>query len=158
MNDEPPLLILPAAILRAVAAVLTEAYPAEGCGWLLEQDDQWHVRPVRNQLSADVARHRFVMADRDLIATVREADRIGARLAVMFHSHPDGPASVSAHDLRAWAPLGVPLYPKAAILIGAVRASGVNAWQGYRWSGSNLIAVPIETVTGPRRDNAGRGR
>jgi proteasome lid subunit RPN8/RPN11 len=89
-----------AAILQAVR----EAYPNEACGLLVGRAGLIHEAiPVTN-IARD-PRRAYAIAPEDLLAVHRSASRRDEAIVGVFHSHPDGPPELSAHD-RAQAQIG----------------------------------------------------
>ena len=74
-----------------------EHVPMEACGLLAGKDGQVEkVIPVRNQARSPV---RFVMDPYEQLQAFEWIDARGLDLLGIFHSHPAGPASVSATDI-----------------------------------------------------------
>lgn len=84
-------------------------YPEECCGFLLGVADadggEVHVHrvlPARNE-HPDRRDCRYLIAPETVLAARREARSLGLEVVGYYHSHTDGSAEPSAHDLRdAW--------------------------------------------------------
>ena len=98
-----------------------EAYPGEGCGFLLGLDGpderRIHVAlEVDNRAGVDQLR-RFSMTPKDFLLAERTAAREGLEVLGIFHSHPDHRAVPSTHDLHG-------ALPHLSYVILAVDGSG----------------------------------
>ena len=93
-------------VLAQIHAHGAEAYPQEGAGFLLGEDD--HQRTVQAIFSLsnareEAARHnRYLITAEDYIKGEMEAERLDLTLIGVFHSHPDHPNRPSEFD-REWA-------------------------------------------------------
>ena len=82
-----------------------DAYPREACGLLLGENLGESVRvvavlPARNLCASEDG---FELDPAGHLAAEREAERLGATIVGIWHSHPDRPATLSVRDLaRAW--------------------------------------------------------
>ncbi len=100
---QPPIRLTRGAretILRAAA----RAYPHEGCGALLGEDETTvsEALALANQETGKPST-RFVVSPADYLAAEETAERLGLRLLGFWHSHPDHPARPSATDREyAW--------------------------------------------------------
>jgi proteasome lid subunit RPN8/RPN11 len=75
-----------------------EHAPLEACGLLAGKEDRVEkVLPVRNQAQSPV---RFVMDPYEQLRAFEWIDAQGLQLLGIFHSHPAGPETVSATDIR----------------------------------------------------------
>lgn len=117
------------ALLRDAAAT---AYPREACGVLvgLVTEGAWHVEAAiaaENLAGAD-AGTRFVLDPAALVAAEDEARAAGRVVLGVWHSHPDGPATLSEADRAAatasW------LHVVVAVPRGVAR--DVRAWRVSR--------------------------
>lgn len=97
---------LPPGILAEVAAHLEGAYPAEGCGLVVEAAGTLRVLPCENLADAlhrqdpalfpRTSRTSYAIDPRHLW----EVAERGERVRVIYHSHCDAPAEISAEDRR----------------------------------------------------------
>lgn len=92
------------AAWEAMVAHARSAYPEECCGAMFGArsgddkivTDAW---PMENKSTGVKAVH-YVVSNDDLLAADAEAERRGARLLGIFHSHPDCDAYFSETDLK----------------------------------------------------------
>jgi proteasome lid subunit RPN8/RPN11 len=92
---------LPAAVRRAILAHARRDAPRECCGLLLGRGNRvLHAAAMRNV--ASTPRVRFRIDPREHIALRRELRRLSPALEIVgvYHSHPVGPAGLSARDRR----------------------------------------------------------
>jgi proteasome lid subunit RPN8/RPN11 len=102
------MIVIAADQLRLIVAAAEAAYPDESCGLLVGIDDRTGPEPalvVRTvhespNVAADPAR-RFEVDPALRFRLDREYTPPGPRLIGLYHSHPDGPAAPSAHDLES---------------------------------------------------------
>ena len=100
-------LTLSKEILQQIYAHGEAAYPEEGAGFLLGNDDgaQRHVTQLftTENVREDEARHnRYLVAPEDYLKAEITAEELGLNLIGVFHSHPDHPNRPSEFD-REWA-------------------------------------------------------
>jgi proteasome lid subunit RPN8/RPN11 len=77
---------------------VTEHVPLEACGLLAGSNGSVRkVLPVRNQAQSPV---RFVMDPYEQLQAFEWIDSLELELVGIFHSHPAGPETVSATDIR----------------------------------------------------------
>nr|WP_228530880.1 MULTISPECIES: Mov34/MPN/PAD-1 family protein [Myxococcaceae] len=118
-------------MLAEICRLLERAYPEEGCGVVLEGSEDLRATALRNAAAGD-PRLGFAFEPGEWLALCRAADARGERVACVFHSHPDGAASLSAADRAAAAPGGQALLPGTLQLVVAVnagRAGELRAWR-----------------------------
>lgn len=90
---------------------VTSHAPLEACGLLAGKNLQVEkVIPVRNQAQSPV---RFLMDPYEQLQAFEWIDSQGLDLLAIFHSHPAGPETVSATDIReaAYEVVHIILYP-----------------------------------------------
>jgi len=92
---------LPPVLAEQISALARAAHPAECCGLLegVRAGDVIGVaalHPVRNRAGQP---DRFDMDPRDQFAAQKAARANGRAIIGCYHSHPDGEARPSAHDL-----------------------------------------------------------
>jgi proteasome lid subunit RPN8/RPN11 len=133
---------IPDEIWREVICHLEEALPSEGCGLLAASGARRHGRvvhffPGTNELNSPT---RYRMAGREVVEAHKVMRERDWWLAAIVHSHPKGPATLSATDLRE------ALYPHSALLV--VDFSGpepvAKAWQVQ--NGPPRLAVEVALV------------
>jgi proteasome lid subunit RPN8/RPN11 len=77
---------------------VTRHAPLEACGLLAGRKARIEkVLPIRNQIQSPV---RFVMDPYEQLQAFEWIDARGLELLGIFHSHPAGPETVSATDIR----------------------------------------------------------
>ncbi len=76
--------------------------------------------PLPSALEGAAARHAYDAAPGPLLALLDALDRGGARLLGLGHVHVDLPAVASREDRAAWLVDGGPLWPGAALVVGAL--------------------------------------
>lgn len=130
---------LPRTMLADIVAHLRSELPNEGCGLLAADDaEPTTCRRFYPGQNVDRSPHRFTMDAGSVIDALRDIDGQGWRLAAIVHSHPAGPATPSATDVRE------AHYPDAALLIVGF-ASGepiVQAWRLAADAGP-FVEVPV---------------
>jgi proteasome lid subunit RPN8/RPN11 len=103
MHSTPPVRL---ALSKTHAAALTSAaenaYPSECCGLLVGQGDGvvtvTRVVPAAN--IADTPARRFLIDPQVQFDTLRALRNGPERVVGHYHSHPNGSAALSAHDLE----------------------------------------------------------
>ena len=152
-THRPP--ALPASVLAAVLTHLRATWPEEGCGVLLEGEGGLHFVPLANAQAAHHgrdpdafprdARRAFTIEPAEWLRLEKEAEARGDRLAVLVHSHPQGPPRFSDEDRRQAAPDGLPLFPGMAHLVVAFqRGTPVKAvWALWRNGGFAELDCPL---------------
>lgn len=150
LTSAPP---LSPAHLAEVFAACEAAYPAEGCGVVLQgASDRGSLRvvPLDNALRQrrpSEARIAYAFDSAEELRVLSDAERRGERLACIFHSHCDAAGNFSAEDRRGAAPGGAPLFPGVAYLVVAVRRGRAAEARLYVWDGVDFA----EHAFSPRR-------
>ena len=93
--------------LRAIESAAEAAYPEESCGLLVgEGADLLRLTALHPSPNLAEDRRRRFEVDPALLLRLHKSLRASEqRLIGLYHSHPEGPAKPSAHDLsRAWQP------------------------------------------------------
>jgi proteasome lid subunit RPN8/RPN11 len=133
---------IPSTIRAAIYAHAREAYPDECCGYLTGAHDAHNVdgavvcdnaqgggdNPAAPERSA---RDGFVIAGRQLFDFARSFSG-PSPARVVYHSHPNGRAYLSAVDRAVAAPDG-PAYPVQHLVIGITAEAVVEVAQ-FAWS------------------------
>ncbi len=127
------------AVWTALTTACEHAYPDEACGWVADRApaSRGVTGPVRAATGG--ARGRFSFSDDDLLAFIA-ATRGSMPPRLLFHSHPDGDATLSAVDRAALAPAGVVLHPLPHLVIAVAGARAHRATL-YTWQAG--APVPI---------------
>jgi proteasome lid subunit RPN8/RPN11 len=121
---------LSSSILAEIHAHGARAYPEEGAGLLLGNDNGGE-RLVSSILELsnsreDSARHnRYLITPRDMLHGEQEAARRGLDIVGVFHSHPDHPNQPSTFD-RDWA---LPWYSYVITSVQQGRAVESRSWR-----------------------------
>ncbi|MGH7340501.1 MAG: M67 family metallopeptidase [Candidatus Rokuibacteriota bacterium] len=103
---------------EAIAAAVREAYPHEGCGFLLGESDVTEIRvaEVRAATNArdDSPHNRYMIEPEEFLRVLEDAETRGLDVVGFYHSHPDAPGVPSTFDRdHAW--------PHYAYLVVSVR-------------------------------------
>jgi proteasome lid subunit RPN8/RPN11 len=128
----------------------------EVCGFLVRNGDgSREVVPLPNRageehhpgLSAS-PRHAFVVDPRGHLELARHLRRTGGAIEAVFHSHVDGPASLSATDERLAAWDGAPAIPGAWQVVVGMRGGKVSEIRAFSWqSGAFAEAcIPLQVA------------
>jgi [CysO sulfur-carrier protein]-S-L-cysteine hydrolase len=95
--------VLPEELKREILEHCLAALPNEGCGLLALDGD--HVTKVYPTGNDDASPSSYTIPPREHYAAVMDAEPHGWEIRGSFHSHPSGPARMSATDLeRALSP------------------------------------------------------
>lgn len=90
-------------LLARINAHLEAAYPDEGAGFLLGEEDEVKGILTLTNAREDSARHnRFLITAEEYMKAEVKADSLTLSLIGVFHSHPDCPNVPSEYD-REWA-------------------------------------------------------
>lgn len=109
-------LALTTAHLQAMFSHAQACLPNEACGLLAARDGRvLRVYPVANATPSPFA---YTMAPVEQVRVMSEIEAQGWEIAGIFHSHPSGPPTPSAADVRQ------AYYPESAYLILAPDESG----------------------------------
>ena len=119
-------------------------YPFESCGMVLVRDGDGERVVLKCENVARWVEKEYVVHPDDLrrgMILVGE----GFRLAVIYHSHVDGPATFSIEDRRRAILAGVPRHPEVLYLVTSVYAGAAMETRGYRWlEGSRCFEEVVE--------------
>ena len=90
-------------LLDQIHAHGEEAYPEEGAGFLIGDNNQVeNILPLLNAREDEARHNRFLITPEDYLKAELTADKLGLSLIGVFHSHPDHPNRPSEFD-REWA-------------------------------------------------------
>ena len=93
-------------VLAKIHAHGEQAYPEEGAGFLLGEEngvrDVQTIFPLTNSREDSARHNRYLITPEDYLKAELEADKLGLSLLGVFHSHPDHPNRPSEFD-REWA-------------------------------------------------------
>jgi proteasome lid subunit RPN8/RPN11 len=149
---------IPPGVLAAIYGHAIAAFPDECCGYLVgaapgaveaqvacrnaQADGEHPIAPARG---ADTG---FVIAGAELLAFARSFDT--ARPArVVYHSHPNGRAYLSAVDRRMAATEAGPAYPVQHLVVG-VAARAITEVAQFAWSDAARDYVEVARWAGAR--------
>ncbi|HEX9028343.1 MAG TPA: M67 family metallopeptidase [Anaerolineales bacterium] len=122
---------IPAEVLQQILQHGEAAYPEEGAGLLLGQENGGAVRRVTAVITfsnarEDAARHnRYLITPQDMLRGEQEAARLGVDVLGVFHSHPDHPDQPSEFD-REWA---LPWFSYLITSVQSGRAVRSRSWR-----------------------------
>ena len=132
-------------VLQAIRRHGAEAYPEEGCGFLLGQMQGGDIHVTRlyraGNEQAENRERRFTLSPKAYRAAQAAAETDDLDVVGFYHSHPDHPARPSETDLKE-AP-----FPGYAYVIVAVKdgqPSELTAWQ-LASDRSRFIEEPLAT-------------
>ena len=93
-------------VLAKIHAHGEQAYPEEGAGFLLGEEngvrDVQTIFPLTNSREDSARHNRYLITPEDYLKAELEADKLGLSLLGVFHSHPDHPNRPSEFDCE-WA-------------------------------------------------------
>lgn len=120
------------SLLDEIRRTLADAYPQEGCGFLLgtrNPDGQVVVggqRAVPNRRAGEAeAVRRYLIGPEDFRAAEHAAAAAGLIIVGAYHSHPDAPAQPSSFDLEhAW-----PWYCYLVVSVGHAVPGEARVWE-----------------------------
>lgn len=135
--------------LERIAALAEGAPDEEVCGLVVRRGTDLEVWPARN--AAADPREAFEIAMPELLAALSRIDAEGLALVALYHSHPRGGPALSARDLDALAPGGVPLHPGAVLVVAALERGRVGRLRLHSWSRAGPISRDIPRAA--RRGN-----
>jgi proteasome lid subunit RPN8/RPN11 len=121
--------VIPGAILDAIARHGEETWPHECCGFLLgtaaEEAHTVREAPRQENARTESRENRFLITPDDFRRAERRARAAGLSLVGVYHSHPNSPPRPSAFDRdHAW-----PWYTYVIIEVNARRAGQCRAWR-----------------------------
>ncbi len=141
------------AELGDVLRHLESCYPNEGCGLILRGPSGWTVRPMENVYDRyhavdpegypRTSRTAYLFNPKEWLAVNEQADREGAKVMCVFHSHADVGAYFSQEDRDMAAPDGEPVLPGVSYLVVAVDAGKATAAKLFWWADKNFQERPV---------------
>jgi len=117
-------------VLSQIRADGEKAYPEEGAGLLLGQDQNGRrqvtaILPLTNSREETARHNRYLISAEDMMAGEMEAMRLGLDIVGIFHSHPDHPNRPSEFD-REWA---LPWFSYVITSVQDGKATGSRSWR-----------------------------
>lgn len=136
----PSGLTLPDVLRGEILKHLQASAPFEGVGLLATATDSLDGAVIGTRFYAgrnqDRSATRYTMPPEEVLAALQDMEANGWRLGAIVHSHPVGPATPSATDLREYR------YPDALMVIVSLggRRPDLRAW----WLGGGGSTGPME--------------
>ncbi len=129
--------------LALAEAAADAAWPEEACGLLVGRRGTDGVVietavPTPNRADAGERHRRFLVDPAMHAALQRRLRGTEARIVGVFHSHPQGPARPSAHDLAAPLPEGWVM-----VILGGARGRD-GGWRATPYRGARRLAWRID--------------
>ena len=120
------MLVLKDELIAQINAHVEEAYPEEGAGFLIGDDDEVKEILALPNARENAARHnRFLITPEEYLKAELKAEGLGLSLIGVFHSHPDCPNVPSEYD-REWAQ---PYFSYIITRVDNGRAVSHRAWR-----------------------------
>jgi len=138
---------IPRAILTQIHLHGEQAYPEEGAGLLLGDQEgmEHHVReilPLTNSREAQARHNRYQLSPQEYMQGEQHAESRGMAVLGVFHSHPDHPNRPSEYD-RQWA------WPNFSYLITSVTQGGSAGSRSWRLrEDRTAFSEEIVSITG----------
>ena len=112
------IVVLDATLRQHIDDAVRQAYPHEGCGFLVGEwvEAEIRVRAVRSAVNAraDSPHNRYLIEPEEFLRAIQAAEKDGLDVVGFYHSHPDAPGVPSTFDRdHAW--------PRYAYLLVSVR-------------------------------------
>lgn len=146
--DERTMMTIPETFLSRIFKEAESEYPRECCGMILSlaarpgeltrliscrnaQDDCRRQDPEKFPSRAEEA---YLIDPRQLLTIQKEMRARGEKIAVIYHSHCDGPALFSKQDLNMACPDGRPFDPDVGHMIISVRSGKIAEYRFFLWN------------------------
>lgn len=120
-------------VIQAIRADAEARYPREACGLVLGPEGARAADKVVPLTNVAAGKDRFAFNDREHLEVLTRADEEGRVERVLYHSHPDAGAYLSAMDRAAIAPNGHPLMPDLVHVVVEVRNGRAGEIAAFRW-------------------------
>jgi proteasome lid subunit RPN8/RPN11 len=156
---------LPSPALAELFSHLSACFPDEGCGVILGSVSDAEVArfvPMPNlqgrlhtmdpMAYPRDARTAYAMDPLKLQRLIDAAEAQGEALLAIVHSHPGHPAYLSATDIAAATPFGLPTFPDAAQVVVAVFEREIAEVKAFWHDGEAWVERPVSglpTLPGP---------
>ncbi len=145
MNREPQtyansrkMLQIPERIRGEIIAHAREGLPLEVCGIL--GGNNGIVTSIYRITNLDASPEHFLMDPREQSAVFAELDLSGLEITAFYHSHPRGPASPSAEDVR------LAFYPDVPSVIVSFSDSENPVLSAFSIKDGNVESVHAEII------------
>lgn len=114
------------ALIEKINKHVESAYPEEGAGFLLGNENEVKEILALPNAREDEARHnRFLITPEDYLKAELKADELDLNLIGVFHSHPDCPNVPSEYD-REWAQ---PFFSYVITRVDAGKSVSHRSWR-----------------------------
>ena len=124
--------------LNTLAHHAETSYPIECCGLVVRSPrGELQVRPGQN---LEPSGHTFELDPGTIIDTRKR----GESIAGLYHSHCDGPATLSIADTESLLMGAVPLWPGVEIFVASVQRGRCVCVQRFVWNESMQTYEPRE--------------
>ena len=131
-------LVLDGNLMEKIVAHARSMYPNEGCGLLAGRENAaTRFQPITNRLASTTA---FEMDPAEMIAAQRAFRECGESLVAIYHSHPRGPATPSAADIRQ------AYYPEAVYIIVSLASAESPAVRGFRIVDGSVTEIELHVI------------
>jgi len=127
-------LLVPESIINEMIAHGRADSPREACGLVAFGPEVVAVYPTPNSSPDD---ERFLIDPRDVFNATTDAEQRGWRIGGMYHSHPFGPASLSATDRDA---------PNDPSWFSFLVVGGPTEWTVRAFRVDDGTEIPVETM------------
>lgn len=145
---------IPESALSAITAAAEAAYPEECCGLLVGRDDDAGNVVVTGAMASDNVfegdrRRNFLVDPKVQFDLMRAVGDGPDRIVGNYHSHPDGPAAPSAHDVDSV------FYPEHLWLIVAVEAGRAGDVTAHRFdeAAGRFRKITLAPIGDPARND-----
>ncbi len=112
--------------------------PIEACGILAGSDSK--VEKLYKMTNIDNSSSHFMMEPKEQFAVVKDIRSAGLELLVIYHSHPETPARLSAEDIR------LALTPNVIYVIVSLQNAYTVGLKGFCIENGNVIEVPLKIM------------
>jgi len=127
----------PTPLLTELLGHCRAEHPDEACGlWGRSAEGPWRLHPMANHSPAAVRRSRFALDPVALLPLLEAQDAGAMTIHGLYHSHPNGPALLSATDQAGLRFAGRPAFPGWDILVVGLPHDGPATLAMYRWTQS----------------------
>lgn len=97
------MLVISNQLIERMVDHVEKAYPEEGAGFLLgDENEVKEILALSNAREDAARRNRYLITPEEYLKAELEAEGLGLSLIGVFHSHPDCPNEPSHYD-REWA-------------------------------------------------------
>jgi proteasome lid subunit RPN8/RPN11 len=128
------------AVLGRIVAIAEADPDREVCGFVLANAAAGPV-VVGARNAAEDPSTGFRIDPADVLAILRRAERGGAEVAAVFHSHPSGGGALSARDHDGFSARGSPVLPGAQVWIIAMERGRAIEVRAHRWTSAGYAEV-----------------